>query len=530
MINKKLLIPMLIVFGMATPLLAAQVFYEDFEGAAVDDPLVTAIAWTGSSSPLLSSTLLDSGQSLDLCGGGSVGEWPSVQKTFSYTPGSGESYVFSGTLIAPGVGGEYADARIVSSSDNSFVQACLGYGKLAFCMWEGGAGSMDNLKMEVNVEPQLLTAMDYKLIFESDRTDCYWRATGDTEWTHAGGADYALNLASYDAIALIGHNAGSPYNGGMDSISLTSGIYDGNANYVGNIGVFYEDFEGGSAGVPLVGAASTSEWSGSSSPVISSIVLDSGQSLDLCGSGSSIGEWPVVQKAFSYALGSNESYVFSGTLIAPGVGGEYADARIVSASDGSFVQACLGYGKLQFCMWEGGSGSMDNLRMEVNVVPQLLTAMDYKIVLSDDKTFCFWRATGDSQWIYAGNADYSLDLANYDTISLIGHNAGSTYNGGMDSISLTSEVVVFLPGDANFDGIVDGADAAVLAANWQTQGGATWSTGDFNGDGNVDEIDATLLATNWQTAAGGSSSVPEPSMLALLACGLLCLLPRRRNK
>ncbi len=521
---------LLVIFiGLASPLYAAQVFYEDFEDAAVGDPLATVVTWTGSSNPVLSSALLDSGQSLDLCGGGgSVGDWPVVQKAFSYTPGSGESYIFSGTLIAPGVVGEYADARIASSSDGSFVQAALGYGKLAFCMWEGGAGSMENLKMEVNVSPQLLTAMDYKLIFESDRTDCYWRATGDAEWTHAGGADYALNLAIYDTITLVGHNVGSTSNGGMDSIRLTSGIFDGNANYVGNIGVFYEDFEGGSAGTPLVGTAPTANWSGSTSPVISSIVLDSGQSLDLCGGGGSVGDWPIVQKAFSYTPGSGESYVFSGTLIAPGVGGEYADARIASSSDGSFVQAALGYGKLAFCMWEGGAGSIENLKMEVNVAPQLLTAMDYKIVLADDKTYCFWRATGDSQWIYAGGADYALGLAIYDTISLVGHNVGSTYNGGMDSISLTSEVVVFKPGDANFDGVVDATDAAALATNWQTQENATWAMGDFNGDGKVDDIDATLLATNWSTPP--SASVPEPSSAVMLFSGLLLIALSARKK
>ena len=507
---------LLVIFiGLASPLYAAQVFYEDFEGAAVGAPLATAIAWTGSSSPWISSTLLDSGQSLDLCGGGNVEEWPIVSKGFSYTPVAGESYVFSGTLLVPGTGGEYADARLVSSSNGSFLQACLGYNVLEFAIIEGGA-----YKMDIRV-PQLLTAMDFKVVLKDDSTVCYWRATGGADWTHAGTDEYALDLAIYDTITLVGHNVGSPYNGGMDSIRLTSGIYDGNANYVGNIGVFYEDFEGGSAGAPLVGALSTSEWSGSTSSVISSIVLDSGQSLDLCGGGGSVGEWPTVQKAFSYTPGSGESYVFSGTLLVPGTVGEYADARIVSSGDGSFVQACLGYGKLQFCMWEGGSNSMDNQRMEVNVEPQMLTAMDYKIVLSDDKTFCFWRATGDSQWIYAGSADYALDLAIYDTISLVGHNVGSAYNGGMDSISLTSEVVVFRPGDANFDGVVDAADAATLAANWQTQEGATWAMGDFNDDGKVDDIDATLLATNWSTPP--SASVPEPSSVVMLFAGLLSI-------
>lgn len=42
--------------------------------------------------------------------------------------------------------------------------------------------------------------------------------------------------------------------------------------------------------------------------------------------------------------------------------------------------------------------------------------------------------------------------------------------------------VVLLPGDANGDGVVNGVDAAALAANWQKASGATWAEGDFNDD------------------------------------------------
>ena len=55
-----------------------------------------------------------------------------------------------------------------------------------------------------------------------------------------------------------------------------------------------------------------------------------------------------------------------------------------------------------------------------------------------------------------------------------------------------------LPGDANSDGTVNQADAAIVSANWLTQSGATWANGDFNDDGRVDDIDATMMAANWQ--------------------------------
>lgn len=80
------------------------------------------------------------------------------------------------------------------------------------------------------------------------------------------------------------------------------------------------------------------------------------------------------------------------------------------------------------------------------------------------------------------------------------------------------------PGDANKDGKVDAADAAILAENWQTQGTATWAMGDFNGDGNVDDIDAAIMAANWGCSSfGGNASVPEPGTILLLVSGLIAI-------
>ncbi len=82
------------------------------------------------------------------------------------------------------------------------------------------------------------------------------------------------------------------------------------------------------------------------------------------------------------------------------------------------------------------------------------------------------------------------------------------------------------PGDANRDGVVNAADATILAANWQSTS-ASWAQGDFNGDGNVDDADATLLAANWQSGAGSNASVPEPGMAFLLISALIAVLLSR---
>ena len=51
---------------------------------------------------------------------------------------------------------------------------------------------------------------------------------------------------------------------------------------------------------------------------------------------------------------------------------------------------------------------------------------------------------------------------------------------------------VFVPGDFNHDGRVDGADLGILLANFGGPG-----QGDINGDGEVDGADMGLLLAAW---------------------------------
>jgi hypothetical protein len=93
-----------------------------------------------------------------------------------------------------------------------------------------------------------------------------------------------------------------------------------------------------------------------------------------------------------------------------------------------------------------------------------------------------------------------------------------------------------LPGDANFDGIVNGQDLALIASEWmQTGTGANDPPGDLNHDGIVNAADMSLVTSNWtQTTSGGgtgssSASVPEPSTLLLAALGTLAWLAYQRR-
>ena len=69
-----------------------------------------------------------------------------------------------------------------------------------------------------------------------------------------------------------------------------------------------------------------------------------------------------------------------------------------------------------------------------------------------------------------------------------------------------------IPGDANRDGLVNEADAHILANYWLAYVDY-WDQGDFNGDGIVNDNDASILAANWGRTA---AVVPEPSILVLL--------------
>jgi len=102
-------------------------------------------------------------------------------------------------------------------------------------------------------------------------------------------------------------------------------------------------------------------------------------------------------------------------------------------------------------------------------------------------------------------------------------------------------LVYSLPGDANFDGKVDGTDLALLAANFGAISGKLWGDGDFSLDGAVNGTDLALLAANFGVGTSSSEvagitleeayimmQVPEPSSLVLLALGGLLISRRRR--
>ena len=89
--------------------------------------------------------------------------------------------------------------------------------------------------------------------------------------------------------------------------------------------------------------------------------------------------------------------------------------------------------------------------------------------------------------------------------------------------------------DPDHDCDFDEDDAAILAAHWHMQSGATLEDGDINGDRRVDDKDASILAAYWKWSYGNrnaedmSTDVPEPSTLVLLVGALASLAWFRRS-
>jgi hypothetical protein len=92
--------------------------------------------------------------------------------------------------------------------------------------------------------------------------------------------------------------------------------------------------------------------------------------------------------------------------------------------------------------------------------------------------------------------------------------------------------VSHLPGDVNFDRVVNGLDISLIAGHWLKTGAGV--AGDANTDGVVNGLDINIVASHWlQTGgagAGNGAAVPEPSTLGLAAFGALVLIAYRRRR
>ena len=84
-------------------------------------------------------------------------------------------------------------------------------------------------------------------------------------------------------------------------------------------------------------------------------------------------------------------------------------------------------------------------------------------------------------------------------------------------------VMYTLCGDADLNGVVNGADLNTVLSNYNKTG-MYWSQGDFNYDGTVNGADLNSVLSNYNQSVSVGAAVPEPSTLLLAAAGLAGLL------
>ncbi|MEX2093457.1 MAG: PEP-CTERM sorting domain-containing protein, partial [Pirellulales bacterium] len=87
-----------------------------------------------------------------------------------------------------------------------------------------------------------------------------------------------------------------------------------------------------------------------------------------------------------------------------------------------------------------------------------------------------------------------------------------------------------LPGDYNYDGVVDDGDYETWKAAYGTTVPRLGLWADGNQDGFVDAADYTVWRDHATVAGGGSLSVPEPASALLLAAAAVIFCARRRAR
>lgn len=190
---------------------------------------------------------------------------------------------------------------------------------------------------------------------------------------------------------------------------------------------------------------------------------------------------------------------------------------------------------------ESGSGTLDTritgaTHTAINVAGSTLLQNNAGLTVElDVETATYRPGIGDS-FVLINHASIGGDAGTFSSVT------DTTVDGIVWDVSYSnSDVVltavdVFISGDANGDGLVDGLDVDALAQGFGLDG--NWSAGDFTNDGIINGLDVDVLAQSFgagQDAAiqalstAGITAVPEPTSAILLGLGGLITIRRRRS-
>ncbi len=121
-------------------------------------------------------------------------------------------------------------------------------------------------------------------------------------------------------------------------------------------------------------------------------------------------------------------------------------------------------------------------------------------------------------------ADFAADANG----SFRNHVAGGLFRSvTYTATSVQLQNLLAMAGDTNGDRDVDLSDYNTLTTNFDPVGSAgphSWLAGNFDADADIDLSDYNWLTANFNPAGYGTSAVPEPISLVLVAAGLLIVV------
>jgi beta-glucanase (GH16 family) len=223
-----------------------------------------------------------------------------------------------------------------------------------------------------------------------------------------------------------------------------------------------------------------------------------------------------IQNPTGLSTGPGAAYAFSGS---PGAQTLTVTAGIVTLS----ADLSATFPNYSLTIQNGGSVLLESSQN----VQQLQLLGNGRVDVSYYSMIIHYGAGSDPistirSYLISGNDDNTWDGSGITSSAapyLSGFAVG--YADGADGVvpglpSGQIEVKWTLYGDANLDGVVNGTDFGILAANFGTQAPA-WDNGDFNYDGVVNGSDFGLLSANFGKAASVPAIVPlsAPTLLTV---------------
>ncbi len=197
--------------------------------------------------------------------------------------------------------------------------------------------------------------------------------------------------------------------------------------------------------------------------------------------------------------------------------------------------AAMGLAATQLIAYRSGAISISNSGSDAIYLPKSQYYGDsngdvyvgLKFHLTDGDHFGWARLTIDN------NAAYGVDAGGVTPLFFTVTIDQFAYEGVVGEPIHAGTATSLLPGDANGDGTVNGADLGAVLSNFNKQfSGDAWTDGDFDANGWVNGADLGAVLSNFNKSVRFdlvNAAVPEPYALVIWTLGLLSVLAWKKG-